>query len=241
MAEASGLELRALLAGREVAQRHPVAGQLRNQMYLIVDRSRRLAWLVDPCWDVQGLLDLVSADGLELAGVLLTHAHPDHVGGDLFGIKIEGLRRLLELAPVPVWMHEAELPVLAAVAGLGPSDMDLRLTRDGSEIPAGDHSIRCLHTPGHSPGGQVFLLPGGQAIVGDTLFVGAIGRLDLPGSDPLVMWSSLEKLKQLPESTTIHPGHDYGASPSSTIGAELRSNPYLRFPTLESWRRANRC
>lgn len=238
MAEEVSLELRPLLAGRDIARRHPVAGQLRNQMYLVADRSTGTAMLVDPCWDIAGLLERVAAEGLELGGVLLTHAHPDHVGGNLFGIEIEGLRELIAQRQVPVWLHHDELPVLAKVAGLGPTDLDLHLTHDGDTIAVGQGSVRCLHTPGHSPGGQVFLLDHDRAVVGDTLFVGAIGRIDLPGADPAAMWASLEKLKRLPAQTRIFPGHDYGRAPSSTIGEELKTNPYLQAPNRESWLRS---
>lgn len=227
-AVAEPLHLEQWLAGREFARRDPIAPQLRNQQYLVGDPATRGAYLVDPCWDIDGLLQRVADGGWTLSGVLLTHAHPDHVGGRWMGMDIEGVERLIERAPVPVWMNRAELPVLEQVAGLGPGDLDLRLVDDGDEIPLGEHRIATLHTPGHSPGGQVFLIGDDRAIVGDTLFVGAIGRLDLPGSDPRAMGPSLARLGALPPATRIYPGHDYGRAPSSTIGEELDTNPYLQ-------------
>ena len=92
----------------------------------------------------------------------------------------------------------------------------------------GDLTIKFLHTPGHTPGSQCFLVDG-NLVSGDTLFIGACGRADLPGSNAEDLWRSLnETLKVLPEQTVLFPGHNYSDRPTSTIGAESRTNPYLR-------------
>jgi glyoxylase-like metal-dependent hydrolase (beta-lactamase superfamily II) len=229
------LYFRQLLAGRQVARTHPVAGQMANFMYLIGDPVSREALVVDPAWDVAGLVDLAQQDGYRITGALITHYHPDHVGGDLWGVSVEGLGRLLALAPVPVYVNKHEAEGLKVVTGV--SDSDLRRVDDGDRLALGEHSILFLHTPGHTPGSQCFLVDG-RLVSGDTLFVQGCGRVDLPGGDPEALYYSLtQKLAKLPPETVLFPGHHYGPSETSTVADELRENFYLRVRSLEDWRR----
>ena len=234
MAEES-LYFKQLLAGQEVATAHPVAGQMANFMYLIGDRASREAVIVDPAWDVSGLMDQAAADGFEVVGALVTHYHPDHVGGNLFGFEVDGLAQLLERKGVPIWVNKHEAEGLKLVTGV--SDGDLRKVDSGATLELGDVEIRFLHTPGHTPGSQCFLI-GDRLVAGDTLFVQGCGRVDLPGGDPEAMYESLTgKLAKLPPETVLFPGHHYGSSRSSTIAEELSGNHYLNVRSLEDWRR----
>jgi glyoxylase-like metal-dependent hydrolase (beta-lactamase superfamily II) len=224
-----------LLAGEEIATSDVIAGQMRNFMYLIGDPASREAVIVDPAWDVEGLLARAEADGYRVTGALVTHYHPDHVGGDLFGIEVGGLARLLELEPVPIWVNRHEADGLKIVTGV--SESDLRRVESGDTLPLGGREIRFLHTPGHTPGSQCFLV-GNRLVAGDTLFVQGCGRVDLPGGDVDAMYESLTgRLAKLPAETVLFPGHDYGPSRTSTIGDELARNYYLRVSSLEDWRR----
>lgn len=235
MTDEPRLYFRQLLAGRQVARSHPVAGQMRNFMYLLGDPQSREALIVDPAWDVDGLLSIAEEEGYTVAGALITHYHPDHVGGDMFGMTIEGVSSLLERKGVPLYVNKHEAEGLKKVTGV--SDTDLRRVDDGDTAQLGEREIRFLHTPGHTPGSQCFLIEG-MLIAGDTLFVQGCGRVDLPGSDPDAMYHSLTgKLAKLPADTVLYPGHDYGPSPTSTIADELRHNFYLRMTSLEDWRR----
>lgn len=229
------LYFRQLLAGREVARSHPVAGQMANFMYLVGDPATRRALAVDPAWDVDSLLAAAEEDGYRLSGVLVTHYHPDHVGGDLFGLPVEGLQHLLEHASVPIYVNKHEAEGLKRVAGV--QEGDLKRVDEGDELPVGDHRLQFLHTPGHTPGSQCFRL-GRRLIAGDTLFVQGCGRVDLPGGDPEAMYETLTgKLAKLPRDTVLYPGHHYGPTETSTIGDELENNLYLRIRTLDDWRR----
>ncbi len=226
---------RQLLAGREVAQVHPVAGQMRNFMYLIGDPGSREAVVVDPAWDVASLLAAAEADGYRVVGALVTHYHPDHVGGDLFGLSIEGLTELLERAAVPIYVHRQEAHGLRVVTGVAKSD--LRQVEGGDTLRLGGVEIRFLHTPGHTPGSQCFLV-GDRLVAGDTLFVQGCGRVDLPGGDAEALYHSLTgTLAKLPPETVLFPGHHYGPTPTSTIGRELEENFYLKVGSLADWRR----
>ncbi len=227
------LYFKQLLAGRQVAQGHAAATQMRNFMYLIGDPETREAVIVDPAWDVQSLLDLAEEDDYRVRGALITHYHPDHVEGDLFGMSIEGVARLLESHSVPLWVNKHEADGLRRVTGV--SESDLEKVDDGDTMRVGGREIRFIHTPGHTPGSQCFLVDG-KLVAGDTLFVQGCGRVDLPGSDPDAMYYSLtQKLGKLPEETVLYPGHDYGPTPTSTIGHENRRNFYMRMPSLEDW------
>jgi glyoxylase-like metal-dependent hydrolase (beta-lactamase superfamily II) len=226
---------RQLLCGREVARSHPVAGQMANFMYLIGDPRTREAVVVDPAWDISGVLEIASADGYALKGALVTHYHPDHVGGDLFGLPVQGLVRLLEREGMPVYVNKHEADGLRKVTGLEESD--LRRVDEGDSLRVGEVEVSFLHTPGHTPGSQCFRI-GNRLVAGDTLFVQGCGRVDLPGGDADAMYATLTgKLAKLPPETVLFPGHHYGPAPTSTIGDELAHNNYLQIRSLEDWRR----
>jgi glyoxylase-like metal-dependent hydrolase (beta-lactamase superfamily II) len=230
----SRLYFRQLLCGRDLAVTDPAAAQMLNFVYLIGDRERGECVAVDPAWDVDGLLALAAADGMRITGALATHYHPDHVGGEIFGIEIAGLARLLERQQVPVHAHRAEVAGIRQVTGLSPSDL---VAHEGSDVVmAGEIPIELVHTPGHTPGSQCFRV-GDRLVSGDTLFVQGCGRVDLPGGDPDEMYRTLtQRLARLPESTVLYPGHDYGPTPTSTLEAERRENVYLRVRSLSDWR-----
>ena len=132
---------RQLLAGRELATMNPAAGQMRNFMYLIGDPSKREAVIVDPAWDVKSLLKLAREDEYEVVGALVTHYHPDHVGGSLFGLKVEGLKEMLEEISVPIYVNKHEADGLKKVTSV--SDGDLRKV-DVRRLPCENERLTSL-------------------------------------------------------------------------------------------------
>ncbi len=211
-------------------------GQMANLAYLVGSRSAREAFVVDPAWNVDGLLDQAERDGIEVVGALVTHYHQDHVGGELFGHRIEGVDRLLERKPVPLHVNKHEADGLSVVTGVSKNDV---VSHEGGDtLELGQIRLRLLHTPGHTPGSQCFLVEEAgrpdQLVSGDTLFLGSCGRVDLPGSDPEAMYHSLTGvLKKLADETLLYPGHLYAPEGHSTMGEQKRSNPYLRVASLE--------
>jgi glyoxylase-like metal-dependent hydrolase (beta-lactamase superfamily II) len=213
-------------------------GEMANLAYLIGSLSTREVLLVDPAWSVDALVDRAEADGMRPVGALVTHYHQDHVGGEIFGMRIEGVARLLERAPVPIYVNEHEAEGTRRVTGA--SESDLRRMAGGDAITLGDIRVKLIHTPGHTPGSQCFLVEEagspGRLVSGDTLFLGSCGRVDLPGSDPEAMYRSLnETLKRLPDETLVYPGHLYSADPQGSLGDEKRRNPFLRVASLEQF------
>jgi glyoxylase-like metal-dependent hydrolase (beta-lactamase superfamily II) len=229
-----GLYVKQLLAGRDFGASDYFAAQMANFVYLIGDDEQRVCMVVDPAWDIQGIIDLVDREGMSLTGALVTHYHPDHVGGNIFGHNIAGLAELISLRPVKVHVNKAENEGVKKVTGL--SDTDIEAHVGGDEITIGNVGVKLVHTPGHTPGSQCFLA-GSRLISGDTLFIGGCGRVDLPGGNAEDMYRSLTQvLSKLPSDTVLFPGHNYASKPISTIGDEKKENPYLRISSLEDWK-----
>jgi len=230
------LYFRQLLSGRDFARDDPIARQMVNFVYLIGDRETGDAVAVDPAYGVTELVDTLAADGLRLSGVLATHYHADHCGGDIMGYSIEGLRELLALdeGAVPVHVQRDESEWVKRSAGL--SDSDLTLHDSGDVVLVGDIPVTLMHTPGHTPGSQCFVVDG-RLVAGDTLFLEGCGRTDLPGSDPDAMYESLtQRLATVPDSTMLYPGHLYSQEPSATMGETRERNYVFRVRSLDQWR-----
>lgn len=228
----SRLYFRQLLSGRDFATADPLAVQMVNFSYLIGDRESGQALVVDPAYGVGEIVDLAAADGMRISGVLATHHHPDHVGGSMMGYTIEGLSTLLGLVSVPVHAHREEASLITRVTGLDPSGVVAH--HGGDRVSVGGIEVELLHTPGHTPGSQCFLVDG-MLIAGDTLFLQGCGRTDLPGSDPGSMYESLQRLAGLPGSTVIYPGHRYSVASAGTLEAVKETNMVFKPVTKEAW------
>jgi glyoxylase-like metal-dependent hydrolase (beta-lactamase superfamily II) len=229
---ASQIYLRQLLSGRDFAADDPVAVQMVNFAYLVGDRASGEALLVDPTYGVGELLDVAAADGMRVVGVLATHYHADHVGGDLFGHQIEGLPELLALTPVPVHANRHEVDLIRRSAGISTADL---VGHDSGDVVAvGAVQVQLIHTPGHTPGSQCFLVDK-LLVSGDTLFLEGCGRTDLPGSDAEAMYESLQRLASLPEDVAVYPGHRYSVPSCATLEAVKEINSVYKPPTREAW------
>jgi glyoxylase-like metal-dependent hydrolase (beta-lactamase superfamily II) len=229
-----GIYFRQLLCGRDIARNDPMARQMVNFAYLVGDRSTGEAVAIDPAYDIRGLLDVVEADGMRLVGALATHYHPDHVGGDMMGYQISGVRELLTLQPVPIHVQTDEAPWVQRVTGAGLTDL---VRHDsGDVVQVGDVRIELIHTPGHTPGSQCFLVDGRYLVSGDTLFLEGCGRTDLPGGDAAQLYESLTtRLAKVPDDAVLFPGHLYSAEPSASMGETRQLNFVFKPRTLDEW------
>lgn len=226
---------RQLEAGRDFAVGDAVAAGMDNFVYLLGDRQAGECLVVDPAWDVAGLLDLAARDGMRVVGALVTHWHPDHVGGPMFGHDVDGLATFLALNPAPIHVHKADAELVRGMTGLARTDLTLR--ESGDVVRVGEVEVECLHTPGHTAGSQCFRC-GDALVAGDTLFLQGCGRLDLPGGDVDEMWRTLyQRLATLPDDVVLYPGHNYGQQPHAPLETVRRTNHALQAPTLDDWRR----
>lgn len=205
-------------------------GPMQNYVYLIGDPTTKEAAVVDAAWDIDAIVRAAEAEGYRITKNLVTHFHPDHLGGNLMGHAIAGAAELAARVPAKTLIHRAELPFVHRLTGLSASDVTP--VDAGDEIAIGNLKVKIIHTPGHTPGSQCFLV-GNALVSGDTLFIGSCGRVDLPGSNPSDMYRSLTQvLAALPDDTLLYPGHNYADRPRSTIGDEKRRNPMMRFTNL---------
>jgi glyoxylase-like metal-dependent hydrolase (beta-lactamase superfamily II) len=188
-------------------------GLMRNFNELIADKITSACAVVDPAYEVDRLLREAGARGWRVDAVLVTHTHPDHV---------DGVEEMVRATGARVYVGAGEAEALKRVA---PS-ADITPLHGGEEIAVGELRIQAIATPGHTLAGTSYLVEG-NLCTGDTLFIGGCGRTDFPGGNPHVLWQSLQRLASLPEETRVYPGHDYGQTPTSTIGWERTTNPYL--------------
>tara|TARA_Y100000768_G_scaffold125079_1_gene92704 strand:+ start:704 stop:1378 length:675 start_codon:yes stop_codon:yes gene_type:complete len=210
-----------------------LVGPMENFVYLIGSKSTREVALIDPAWNIDGLLNHIQERDLKLCSVLVTHYHPDHVGGGMGGHSIEGLAELLEKETVKTFVNKHEAEGLKKVTGL--SDIDMNIVDSGDHLKIGENDIEFLHTPGHTPGSQCFKV-NDNLISGDTLFIQGCGRVDLPGANSEDMFHSLRKLSKLPDETIIYPGHNYGPKESESLDKVKEINSYLRIEDIELWK-----
>jgi glyoxylase-like metal-dependent hydrolase (beta-lactamase superfamily II) len=227
------LYFRQLLSGRDFAANDMIAQQMRNFAYLIGDRETGDCNVVDPAYAANDLVDALEADGMHLSGVLVTHHHPDHVGGSMMGFSLNGLADLLDRVSVPVHVNTLEVDWVSRVTGIARSDLTAH--DHGEVVAVGDVEIELLHTPGHTPGSQCFLFDG-RLVAGDTLFLEGCGRTDFPGGNVDDMYRSLQQLAQLPGDPTVFPGHWYSQQPSASLSEVRRTNFVYRASSLNQWR-----
>lgn len=195
--------------------------------YLVGDRASRTCALIDPAFETDRILEKVEESGYRVTHIINTHAHSDHTAGN---------GAMKAATDAKILIHEQDAGQLAKLlnrtfsrflGGKGSPNPDV-LLKDNDIIRIGDSSLKVLHTPGHTPGG-ICLYTEGNVFTGDTLFVGAVGRTDLPGGSVNSLLASIrEKIYILPGDTIVWPGHDYGPFPSSTVEQEKNTNPFTR-------------
>lgn len=181
--------------------------------YIITDDQTKETVVIDPGGDGDVLSKYVVGN---LKYILLTHGHADHTGGALY---------MKEKFGAPIYMHEKDYKMIengefmyGDIIGKVDKYID-----DGDEFKIGDTTIKCIYTPGHTPGGVSFLMDN-VVFTGDTLFAGSIGRTDFGGGDyNSIIKSVKEKLIVLPDKTIVYPGH----GPKSSIQSEKMNNPFL--------------
>lgn len=180
-------------------------GYMDNFCYLVGCEKTRKALVIDPGSDVERIVSEAEVEGLEIETIVNTHTHGDHTAGNA---------KLKALTGASIIIHSLDAD--------GYPRADVRLS-DEKTLQLGEITIDVIHTPGHTPGG-ICLHAQGQLFTGDTLFVGDSGRTDLSGGHRPTLGASIRRLMELPDDTVVWPGHDYGPTPSSTIGWEKRNN-----------------
>jgi hydroxyacylglutathione hydrolase len=209
-------------------------GPMANFIYVIGCPETREAAVVDPAWDTSAIARMAQESDLRITRIFLTHGHPDHVNR---------LEELLEATDAKVYVNAEETDYMKQCAAyfnmpiefMKKRSVNFQMISDGEEALVGKVPVRFLHTPGHTPGSQCFLVDG-NLVSGDTLFINACGRVDLPGGDPEKMWWSLNhRLRALDDDTVLYPGHNYASVPRTTMGEQKLNNRYLCYTSLESF------
>ena len=201
-------------------------GPLQVISYLVACEDSGEALLIDPGGPSDELSAKLREEGWRLAWIVNTHGHADHTAGNDHWAAATGARIVIHRLDWEFFRTPA-MQAAARAEGFPPLTRADVLVGDGDFIPLGACPALVIHTPGHTPGGICLSFPG-QLFTGDTLFVSAAGRTDLPGGSLDRLITSLEeKIMPLPDDIRIWPGHDYGETPTSTLGEEKLNNPYL--------------
>jgi len=201
-------------------------GHMAIFAYIVGDPESGEALVIDPAANCGGIIKVAQQNNFNIKYIVNTHGHVDHISGNTEMKKKTG-------AQIIIHKDDAELlvftpPMVFKMFGAEQSPPADITVNDGDLITVGRLSLKVIHTPGHSPGGMS-LYTKGYVFTGDTLFVEAVGRTDLPGGSGHVMHRSItERLCTLPDDTKVLPGHNYGRMPTSTIGHEKMYNPYIK-------------
>ncbi|HJR85399.1 MAG TPA: hydroxyacylglutathione hydrolase family protein [Nitrososphaeraceae archaeon] len=189
-------------------------GNMQNFSYVVFDENDKVGVIIDPSWDLEKILEILEKNKISAKYIINTHTHFDHVLGN---------DQIAEITKAAIIQHEKST-----------LKKDRSVT-EGESINIGDIELEVLHTPGHSEDSICLIVDKEDIITGDTLFVGNIGRVDLPGSSPDSMYDSLSRIARLEDSLVVYPGHNYGMTPTSTILNERTNNPMLNFKSKEAF------
>ncbi|MBM3897016.1 MAG: MBL fold metallo-hydrolase [Thaumarchaeota archaeon] len=184
-----------------------LVGNLKNFTYVIGDENEKVGVIIDPSWDLDKVMSTVRRNNLEIRYIFNTHSHWDHTIGN---------KEIANRTGAKIIAHEC-----------APTHKDIS-AKDDDVIEVGNLKLRIFHTPGHCPD-SICLMVDENLFTGDTLFVGACGRTDLPGGNPAQLYDSFfEKILKLDDHTKIYAGHDYGPRIKSTLGYEKKHNNSLQ-------------
>jgi len=198
-------------------------GPMEANCYILYSPdNKREGLIIDPGAEGSRLIKFIQKEKISILYIINTHGHPDHIGAN---------RKLKEHTGAPILIHQYDAPMLAerdsVLSVIFPSEYSSppadNLIKEGDLIECAGMKLEVLHTPGHTPGG-ISLLTDDSIFTGDTLFAGSVGRFDLPGGSQEILLNSIDKILSLDENLTIYPGH----GPATTVGQELRTNPFVR-------------
>ena len=182
-------------------------GNMQNFTYILEDEDTDDAIVLDPSWDLEEIQKVIEKNNLKVKYIVNTHHHFDHTIGNEYMTKITSAK------------------IIQHSASTLKNDMTVS---DGDKIKFGNSEITVFHTPGHSKD-SICLVSDGKIFSGDTLFVGNCGRVDLPGGSAKELYHSLfDIICKMDEKLDLYPGHNYGSSPSSTLGKEKKTNFVLQ-------------
>jgi len=196
-------------------------GPMEANCYILYNPDKREGLIIDPGAEGSRLIKFIKQEKISINYIINTHGHPDHTGAN---------RKLKEYTNAPILIHQYDASMLTKSESVLPLIFPLESSsppadtfiKDGDLIECAGIKLKVLHTPGHTPGG-ISLLIDDSIFTGDTLFSGSIGRFDLPGGSEEVLLNSIKKILSLDENLIIYPGH----GPSTTVGQELHSNPFI--------------
>jgi hydroxyacylglutathione hydrolase len=201
-------------------------GHMAIFAYIVGDQESGEGLVIDPAANCSGIIKVAQQNKIKIKYIVNTHGHVDHISGNTEMKKKTGAQIIIHKDDAKLLLYTP--PMVFKMFGAEQSPPADVTVKDGDHITVGGISLEVIHTPGHSPGGMS-LYTKGYVFTGDTLFVEAVGRTDLPGGSwPVMHRSIMDRLCTLPDDTKVLPGHNYGRMPTSTIGHEKMHNPYIR-------------